>query len=54
MEFYDVGRPQYLETNAYGISLGARLLQVRGGMNCGHDDISCNHIMQYCECLPLL
>ena len=29
-----VVRPLYLENDASGISLGSRLLQVKGGMNC--------------------
>ena len=39
MKFYGASRSLYLETDASGINLGARLLQVRDGMNCGHDDI---------------
>ena len=34
MKFYDVSRPPYLETDASGVSLGAKLPQVRDGMNC--------------------
>ena len=36
MKFNDASRPIYLETYASGIGLGARLLQVMDGMNCGH------------------
>ena len=32
-------RPLYQETNTSGICLGDRVLQVRDGMNCGHDEI---------------
>ena len=35
MKFYDTARPLYLETNASGISLTARLSQVRECMYCG-------------------
>ena len=34
IKFYDTPMQLYLETKAYRISLGARLLQVRHGMNC--------------------
>ena len=37
MEFYEASRPLYLEMDASSISLGGMLLQVRDGMNCGHD-----------------
>ena len=40
MKFYDAARPLYLVINASRISLGARLLQIRVGMNCRHDVIS--------------
>ena len=35
MKFYDASRPQYLETDASGVGPGARLVQIRDGMNCG-------------------
>ena len=44
-KFCNTGRPLYLETNAYGISLGTRVLWVRDGMNCWHDEISDNAIL---------
>ena len=50
MKFFDAARPLYLETNASGIGHGARLLQVRDGMNCRHDK---KQIMQYCDLLHL-
>ena len=37
--------PLYLETDTSGICLGAKLLQVREGMNCGHDKIPDNAIL---------
>ena len=46
MKFYDANRPLYLETDTFGISLGARLLQVSDGMDCGCDKISNNVILQ--------
>ena len=49
MKFYDVARQLYLEINASGTSLGARLLQVRDGMNYGHDEIPGNAILQPVE-----
>ena len=33
MKFYNKTRPLYLETDIYGVGLGARLLQIRDGMN---------------------
>ena len=45
MKFYEVVGPPYLETNAFSIGLGARLLQVSNGMNCGHDKIPDNAIL---------
>ena len=45
MKFYGVARHLYLETDASGISLGAGLLQVRDGINCGHDEIPDNTIL---------
>ena len=42
MKFYDASGPLYLETDASGVSLRARLLQVREGMNCGHDEVPDN------------
>ena len=42
MKFYDTSRLLYLETDASGIGLGARLLQVRHAMNCGHDEVPDN------------
>ena len=43
MKFYDIARPLYLETTTSGISLGARLLQLRDSMNC--DEIKNNAIL---------
>ena len=45
MKFYDVARPLYLEIDTLGIGLGARLLQARDGMNCGHDKIPDNALL---------
>ena len=42
IEFYDASRPLYLETNASSVSLEAKLLQVRNGINCGCDEVSDN------------
>ena len=39
LKFYDAPRPLFIETNAFGISSGTRLLQVRDDMNCRHDKI---------------
>ena len=50
MKYYDVARPLYLENNASSISLGARLLQVRNSMDCGHNE---HQKMQYCAQLHL-
>ena len=44
--FYDVARSLYLETDASSISLEAGLLQVKDGMNCGHNEKPDNAILQ--------
>ena len=45
MKFYRVAWPLYLETNASGIGLRARLLQKRDGMNWRCDEIPDNAIL---------
>ena len=45
MKFYDADRSLYLETNSSGIGPGDGSLQVRDGMNCGHDKILYNTIL---------
>ena len=42
MKFYDASRPLYLEADASGVSLRARLLQVKDSMNCRHDKVPGN------------
>ena len=42
MKFYDASRAPHLETDALGVSLEVRLLQVKDGMNCGHDKVPDN------------
>ena len=53
--FYDASRPLYLEIDASGLSFGAGLLQVREGMNCGHDEVPDNLTLHpitfYSKCL---
>ena len=44
MEFYNASWPLYLETDASGIGLGTRLLQLRDGLSCGHNDTTDNII----------
>ena len=39
MKVYNMSRPLYLEIDAAGVGLGAELLQLRDGMNCGHDEV---------------
>ena len=46
MKFYGVARTLYLETGASGIGFGAGLLQMRDGMNYGHEKIQDNAILQ--------
>ena len=41
-ENYDPSIPLYLETDASGVGLGARLLLVKNGMSCGHDEMPDN------------
>ena len=45
LKFYNVAKPLYIESNASGISLGTKLLQIRDGMNCGCDEILDNAIL---------
>ena len=40
MKVYIAARPLYPETIASGISLETEFLQVRDGMNYGHDEVS--------------
>ena len=42
MKFYDACRSLYLETDTPSVGLRSRLLQVRDGMNCGHDKVPDN------------
>ena len=42
MKFHDVSRPLYLENDASEVSLRANVLQVRDGMNYGHDEVPDN------------
>ena len=42
MKFYDTFGPLYLKPDASGGGLRARSLQVRDGMNCGHNEVSDN------------
>ena len=45
MKFHDATRPLCLETDVSGVSLGARLLQVRDGMNYGCNAVPDNATM---------
>ena len=42
MKFYDVLKALYLEIDASGIGLGASLLQMTEGINCGCDEVADN------------
>ena len=42
MKFNDATRPLYLKTDVSDVGLGAKLLQVRKSMNCGHDVVPDN------------
>ena len=42
MKFCDISRPLHLDTDASCVGLGVGLLQIREGMNCGHDDVPDN------------
>ena len=44
-----MSRLLYLGTETSNISLGARLLQIRDGMTCGHDEIPDNAILHLTE-----
>ena len=45
MKFYDSTRLVYLETDASGVGLGARLLQVKDDMDYGHDHLPDNETL---------
>ena len=45
MKFYNALNLLYLETDTYGISLGAGLLQVKYGINCGQEEVPKNTAM---------
>ena len=45
MSFHDAARTLYLVTDTSRIGLGPGLLQVRDGMNYGHDEIPDNVIL---------
>ena len=50
MKFYEVSKPLYLElTDASSIGLGAGLLQVRDGINCGQGSEQ-HSIAPHCIC----
>ena len=42
MKFYNASRPLCLKTDVFYVTLGAKLLQVRNGMNCQHDEVPDN------------
>ena len=42
MKFYNAAIHLNLETDVSSVSLGTRLLQVRDGMNFGHDEVPDN------------
>ena len=46
IRFYDEAMSIYLQTDTSGIGLGARLLWVRYGMNCGHYQMPDNAVLQ--------
>ena len=46
MKFHDTLKPLYLDTDASGVRLGARLLKVRECMNCRHDEVP-DHVTLY-------
>ena len=45
MKFYDDTKPLYLETDTYGVGLGAALLQTQEGTTCQKDTIPDNTIL---------
>ena len=46
MKFYNETRMVYLETDASGIVVGSRLLQIRDGMTCLQDEAPHNSILR--------
>ena len=46
MKFFKKTKPQYLETDAFGIGLGTALLQTRKGMTCSKDAAPDNTILK--------
>ena len=49
MNYYDKTRTLHLETDAYGVGLGARLLQIRDGVTCPQDVAPHNCILRPIE-----
>ena len=50
MKFYGASRCLYLETDVSCVSLGAELLWVKEGMNCGCDEVPDNVTEPNCIC----
>ena len=46
MKFYDEIQPLHLETDAFGVRLGAALLQLRSGASCPRDKAPNNSILR--------
>ena len=45
MEYYDVRKLLYLETDASEVGLGTALLQVRDNLKCGYDEVPDNTLL---------
>ena len=50
MKYYDASKPIYLEMDTSGIGLWTGLLQVKEGMNCGHNEVPDSGPMLICIC----
>ena len=44
-KYYNIRKPLYLETDAWGLGLGATLLQARDDLNCGYDEVLGNTML---------
>ena len=45
MKYYNVKKPLNQETDASGVGLGTTLLQVRGNLSCGYDEVLDNAML---------
>ena len=51
MKFYDETKPLYIEMDAYGVGMGAALIQTRCGTSCARDEAPDNSILRHTACM---